>query len=229
MLGDVDGLVSTVTAFAGIGSDGRRTTSPSGSFEGFDGFVSQGNQKKSIEAHVHASGLVAFRPVTTGRYPQPTGFRTVLVGYGKDQVRYTAAHHHAIGINYFGQKSVEFPICLVNLAAWRRTPCDLRLTRWFRTEEEAIDEYQPKAPVPPVPEPSACAARFDGDVSVELRRESSSRWLMWEVKGGRRTRRADFASPSLDHAKATATHWYGEPVGEWQALTDAARRQTRRK
>jgi hypothetical protein len=227
MLGDVDGLVSTVTAFARIGSDGRRATSPSGSFEGFDGFVPQGNQKNFVEAHVHASGLVVFRPAH--RYPQPTGFRTVVAGYGKEQVRYTAARHHIVGSNHLGQDGVQFPVCLVNLTAWRRTPCDLRLTRWFCTEEEAIDEYRTKASAVPAPGPSACIAQFAGDVLVELRRESSSRWLRWETKGGRRTRRTDFASPYLDHAKRTAAHWYGEPVGDWQELTDAARRRTRRK
>jgi hypothetical protein len=152
-----------------------------------------------------------------------------VAGYGEDQVRYTAVRHHVIGSNHLGQDSTEFPVCLVNLAAWRRTPVDLRLARWFRTEEEAIDEYRPRAPAALAPEPSACIAEFSGGVHVELRRESSSRWLMWEVKDGRRKRRPDFASPYLDHAKRTAAHWYGEPVSAWEALKDAARRQTRRK
>jgi hypothetical protein len=32
----------------------------------------------------------------------------------------------------------------------------------------------------------------------------------------KRKRRTDFASPWLDHAKRTAVHWYGEPLGDWQ-------------
>jgi hypothetical protein len=221
--------VDIAAAFVKIGSGESAPPHLAGSFEGFDGFVPQANQKNVVEAQVHPSGLVVFRPGGAGRYPQPTGFRTVVAGYGKGQVRYTAVRHHIVGNNYLGQGSVEFPVCLVNLAVWRRTPFDLRLNCWFRTEEEAIDEYRPKAPTPPAPEPAACVAQFAGDVQVELRRESSSRWLMWEVTGGRKRRRKDFASPYMEHAKRTTAYWYGEPEGDWQELKEAARRQPGRK
>lgn len=201
-----------------------------GGFEGFDRFARQRDQKNVIEARLHASGMIVFS--AGSQYPQPTGFRTVVAGYGSDQVGYTAARHHIREKNFLGQDGVEYPVALVNVAAWRRTPCDLRHARWFRTEKEAIDEYRPRAPAPPPPEPAACVAEFSGGVQVELRRENTNRSLMWKCKDGQRTRKKDFASPSLYHAKRTAAIWYGDPVSEWKELKDdkpAERRQTRRK
>jgi hypothetical protein len=171
-----------------------------GGFDGFDGFVEQRRQKK-VEARLHLNGLMVIQPVARASYPEPTGFKTVVAGFGAEQLRYTVARHQITGTNRFGQNSAEFTFCFVYLAAWRRAPCDLRLAEWYRTEQEAIAKY---APPPPAPEPTDCIASFAGDVQVELRRENRSRYLMWEVRNGRRTRRVDFSSPYLNHAKRTA-------------------------
>jgi hypothetical protein len=86
-----------------------------------------------------------------------------VVGVGRDQVVYTVARHWIDGTNQFGQSTADFPFCLVNLPAWRRAPCDLRLAEWYRTEQEAIEKY---APAPLEPEPLACAASFAGGVQI---------------------------------------------------------------
>jgi hypothetical protein len=55
---------------------------------------------------------------------------------------------------------------------------------------------------------------------------------MWEVMGGRKKRRMDFASPYLEHGKATAVLWYGEPQTGWHELKEtktATSRRARRK
>jgi hypothetical protein len=213
-----------VAAFAKLGTTALPPGAQPGGFAGFVGFVAQANQKNVVEARLHPSGFLVFRPSTVGLYPEPSGFRTVLAGYGKDQVRYTAARHQIKGTNRFGQTSVEFPFCLVNLSAWRRAPCDLRLAEWYRTEQEAVAKYAPSAP-PSASEPTDCIASFAGGVQVELRRENRSRYLMWELRGGRRTRRTDFSSPFLDHAKRTAACWYGEPVEDWHGLQDIKARR----
>src|SRR5262245_50158672 len=180
---ELAGVMEEVAAFARIGS----TVQPAGplprGFAGFDGFAAQANQKNVVEAQLHPSGFLVFRPSTPTDYPQPSGFKTVVAGYGKDQVRYTVAKHQITGMNRFGQTSVEFPFCLVNLAAWRRAPCDLRLAEWYSTEQEAIAKY---APPPPATEsePTDCIASFAGGVRVELRRENRSRYLIWEVRDG---------------------------------------------
>src|SRR4051794_36017626 len=75
----------------------------------------------------------------------------------------------------------------------------------------------PRLP-PPEPDLSACIARFSSGVEIELHRESGTRWLMWEVRFGRRSRRKDFASPSMEHAKLTAQSWYGQLVDGWREL-----------
>lgn len=212
-------VMNEVAAFARLGAGAGPAEAPPGGFVGFDGFEAQGNRKNVVEARLHPSGFLVFRPVM-GRYPEPRGFRTVVAGYGKDQVRYTAARHQITGTNQIGQSSVEFPFCLVNLGPWRRSPFDLRLVEWYRTEQDAIAKYAPKPVSPPAPEPSACIATFAGGVQIELRRESPSRWEMSEIRHGRRKRRTDFASPCLDHAKRTAIYWYGEPQGDWQEVKD---------
>jgi hypothetical protein len=219
-LGDLGGIMEEIDAFARIGADAPPSIGQPlpGRFEGFDGFVPQREQKNVVEARLHPSGFVIFQPGVANRYPQPTGFRTVAVGYGNDQVRYTAARHNIMGTNQFGQSSTEYPFCLVNMAAWKRTPCDLRAAHWFSAEQEAIDHYRTPVPVPSALEPEACIADFPGGVQVELRHENHSRWQMWEVRGGRKKRRMDFASPYLEHGKATAVLWYGEPQTGWHEL-----------
>jgi hypothetical protein len=167
---------------------------------------------------VGSTGSVVLRPADPSEFPQPTGFKTVASGVGADEVRYTVVQHHVKGSNHAGQDGAEFPFCLVNLAAWRREPGDLRIVNWFRSEQDAMSRYLPSGP--PAPEPSACSAMFAGGIQVELRRETQSRWLMWEVIAGRRTRRTDFASPWLGHSKATARHWYGEPLTDWVEMQE---------
>jgi hypothetical protein len=214
---DLGSFVEQVAAFAKIGSVAPPVTAPGPNAAGsFEGFVPGHNQKNVIEARLHPSGLVVLQPLSPGRYPKPTGFRTVLAGYGSEQIRYTVVRHNIIGMNRFGQNSSEFPFCLLSLAAWRPTPCDLRDARWFRSEQEAIDHCLPPPPPPPEPEPTACTASFADGVEVELRRENRSRWLMWVTKDGYRTRRTDFNTPFFDHARRTAEHWYGVPLNGWQ-------------
>jgi hypothetical protein len=211
-----------ISAYARIGSDAPPDSSPAGQptgrFDGFDGFVAQCNRKNVIEVRRHPSGLMVFQPVTRAGYPEPTGFKTVASGVGSDEVRYTVVQHHIKGPNHVGQDGAEFPFCLVNLAAWRRGPVDLRLVHWFRTERDAMSRYLP--PAPPPPEPLACFAMFAGGVQVELRRENRSRWQMWEVRSGHRTRRTDFSSPWLGHSQTTARQWYGEPLTDWVELQE---------
>jgi hypothetical protein len=225
-------VVAAVAALANVCSGEADTETAKVGCEGFDGFVSDGHPKTEIEVRRHPSGLVVLQRAGVRNYPQPTGFRTVVAGYGEDQVRYTAMRHNVAGTNHLGQDSTEFPFCLLNLPAWRRSPFDLRLTRWYRSEQEAIDQYRPKPPAPPAPEPKACAADFGGGVRIEIVKDGS-RWLMWEMRGGRARRRTDFASPFLDHARRTAVHWYGEPLSEWQEQEDATHaaqsRRTRRR
>ncbi|MBS1856112.1 MAG: hypothetical protein JST11_12155 [Acidobacteria bacterium] len=173
-----------------------------------------------IEARLGPDGGLTFQPVDLARYGRPTGFKTVAVGVGKEEYRLTLVQHHLRDANRSGQDGTEFPHCLVNMAVWRRDPFDLRLLPWYRTEADALERFRPHAPDP---EPDACAASFGGGVQIELRRESKSRWLMWEVRAGRRLRRADFASPSLRHAQATAVAWYGPEMSEWTALKEGRR------
>ena len=87
---------------------------------------------------------MVIEPVTRASYPAPTSFKTVVAGFGADQVRYKVAWHQITGTNRFGQNSTESPFCVVNLAAWRRAPCDLRLTQWYASEQEAIEKYAPQ-------------------------------------------------------------------------------------
>jgi hypothetical protein len=57
---------------------------------------------------------MVIQPVARATYPAPTGFKTVVAGFGADQVRYTVARHQITGTNRFGQTSTKFPFCLVN-------------------------------------------------------------------------------------------------------------------
>jgi hypothetical protein len=63
-------------------------------------------------------------------------------------------------------------------------------------------------------------ARFPGNIEVELARDGGSRWLMFETRWGKRTRRKGFATPFLDHGRRTAEHWYGPPINGWHATAD---------
>jgi hypothetical protein len=211
----ISACAEQLAAFARVGTNAPRAATEI-SLDGFDRFVPDLQRGPILEARLDGAGRLVIQP-SAGTYPEPTGNRTVVVGVLDDQVTYTAARHWIDGQNHFGQDSNEFPFCLVNLPKWRRTPCDLRAAEWYRSEEEALAKY---AYQPPAPEPDAFAAKFSGGVRVELRRESSDRWLML-VKGSRPERTKDFATPFLDHAKRTAVLWFGEPIEGWTELRDA--------
>jgi hypothetical protein len=70
---------------------------------------------------------------------------------------------------------------------------------------------------PSDPTDQSTAARFPGNIEVELVPNGNSRWLIYESRLGKRTRRRDFATPFLDHGRRTAEFWYGEPIGGWHA------------
>jgi hypothetical protein len=217
-----------LSAMAKIGAEPAQTPGGEVELEGFDHFVPALQRDRVLEGRLDASGRLLLRPGTPGHYPEPSGSRTVVVGVGRDGVTYTAARHWIDGENRFGQDSAALPFCLVNLPAWRRTPCDLRSAEWYPSEDAAIAKYAPLS----APELTACVATFPRGVQIELRHESGNRWLMWEVCGLRRVSRADFSSPYLDHAKRAAELWYGQPVTDWQELkhdgNTAARRKNRR-
>jgi hypothetical protein len=63
-------------------------------------------------------------------------------------------------------------------------------------------------------EPANLEAVFRNGIKVRLRFEQNSRWCMW-ISGGKFSRRKDFVTPYLDHAKRTAEHWYGAPIDGW--------------
>lgn len=136
----------------------------------------------------------------------------------------TIARHNLNGRNRFGQDAAEYPFCLLNLAAWKECGFDLRVTNWFRSREEATSYAEGRIDVS-VEAPAASntwSAVFSGGVQVELRSEHG-RWLMWFAQDGKTERRRDFSSPSVEHAKRTAEHWFGTPVKGWSAGALASR------
>lgn len=170
----VAAVAEQVAAFARIGTKGPTPEGSRIAIGGLGNFVlDQGGTV--LHARLDADGRLIIQPAGKGKYPEPSGFKFVVVGSGRDQVTYTAARHWLDGTNEIGQNSADFPFCLVNLPAWRRTPWDLGAAGWYRSEEEALAKY---APQPPEPDWAACVATFPRGVQVELRRENSSRWLM---------------------------------------------------
>jgi hypothetical protein len=148
---------------------------------------------------------------------EPTGLRTVECQFAGLRVRLTVARHNLSGVNRFGQEADRCPYCLVNIAAWRAAPFDLRLARWFDSREAAAScgEGRVDAPAESAPAPTLWSARFPGGVQVELRLEQGGRWLMWVVREGVVERRKDFASPYAEHAKRTAEQWFGALLTSW--------------
>lgn len=206
-------LSDGIAAFAAIGRDAR-PSSPAIPLGAEGGGPAGNHHQKLVEARVDPSGQVVLWQTALRRYPEPTSCNTRHVWlFGG----LTIARHHLNGVNRYGENAEQFPFCLVNLPAWRRTPSDLHAARWFRSEQDAVEWVQPKPlPLPPPPpEPPFCNAVFPGGIEIELRRENGCRWLMWETRYGKKTRRKDFASPSLEHAKSTAEHWYGVPLSGW--------------
>jgi hypothetical protein len=204
-----------LTVLARIGAEGAPLPTEPTSLEGFEQFVLDPHRVPVLEGHLDTNGRLVVQPAARGQYPEPCGNKTVIVSYGFERVKYTAARHWLDGLNDFGQDGAEFRFCLVNIRAWRDTPCDLRHAQWYRTEEDAIAKY---APQPPVPEPGRCRASFAGGVQIEICPESRNRWVMFEVRYGRRSRVKNFVSPYLDHAKRAAEHLHGAPLEGWQAL-----------
>lgn len=64
-------------------------------------------------------------------------------------------------------------------------------------------------------EDADCWTAVCGGTRVWLVRDGGARWRMYA--GNRRTRRKDFCSPWLDHARRTAECWYGVPEEAWRA------------
>ncbi len=64
------------------------------------------------------------------------------------------------------------------------------------------------------------------DAAVWLVRQGS-RWVMFAGSRWPQSRRRDFASPSLEHAKRTAEAWYGPAPDGWRA--EGPQRKTRRR
>jgi hypothetical protein len=143
----------------------------------------------------------------------------VQISFAEDRTRMNIARHNLSGVNRFGQNAAEFPFCMVNLAAWKDCPFDLRLANWFRTCDEAIQYAggRSEAPSEKPPESKVWSAAFAGGVQVELRHQQGGRWLMWVAQNDKLERQKGFATPYVEHAKMTAEHWYGAPVGGWTA------------
>lgn len=161
-------------------------------------------------------GSTAVEPRLT---PVPEVVGNYEAYFGGTPSKLTLVRHNQVGVNRFGQAAAEFPYLFVNYAAWREMPFDLARAHWYRSRDEALAAVGgAPCPKPPKPKPevNATCARFPGGVGVELRQEGKSRWLMWVTRNGKRQRRRDFASPFLEHARRTAEHWYGVPVGGWE-------------
>lgn len=190
------------------------------------GFVSSSSVAVPQPKRWHGLALIE------GRRPELTAIRTVWCRFTAGAAELTIVRHRTDGQNRFGQDGREYPYCAIDLAAWRQRPVDLRLARWFASCEDVLAAAcgRPTAEEKKAAEEAAArvdqerreaktkvhSARFAGGIGVELRINGSSRWSMWLSNGGRLTGRKDFASPSLDHAKATAEHWYGSPTDGWQ-------------
>ena len=157
-----------------------------------------------------------------GRHQSGSNFvpRTDSILGGEGRVRRQAGDagrgaHNCSAINRFGQDPVKYPYCVLNLPAWREKPFDLTLTRWYPRRPRRWRQVTAVEAPPPKPEDRRTCAVFAGGVQVTLRLEANSRWLMWVEHYGTRRRRKDFASPSLDHARRSAEHFYGVPVSGW--------------
>jgi hypothetical protein len=147
--------------------------------------------------------------------------KTVDSWFDGRNVPMTVARHNLAGENRFGQDSGQFPYCFVNMAEWRDCPFDLRLARWFRSQDEAVAHPQGCIVSEPREDPNdplvvkSWRARFAGDIEIELRQEQKNRWAMDVIKNGRCEQRKAFASPFLEHSKRTAAYWYGTPLTPW--------------
>ena len=132
--------IAEVVAFAktisGATEAAAETASGEWRFEGFEAFEVDPKSCVEIEIRVDHSGRIIFCPCPRPD-PEPTGFKTFATEGG--DVRFTFCRHRVSGPNRFSQDPGEFPYCMVNRAAWRRRPFDLRLIRWYRSEEEAVE------------------------------------------------------------------------------------------
>lgn len=87
--------------------------------------------------------------------------------------------------------------------------------QWFATVPLEIDQEALRARASE-DHPADVYAANCGDIPVWLLRQGP-RWLMFAGSRRPESRRRDFASPSLDHAKRTAEAWYGPPQGGWRS------------
>jgi len=147
-------------------------------------------------------------------FPEPTELQSVESQFAGRTTKMAIARHNTSGVNRFGQDADSFPFCLLNMEAWREAPFDLRIARWFRSEEEALSAAG--ASVGPAAgnanAPTTWSARFAGGIRVELHFEEGSRWVLWVDTYGKLERRRDSATPHFEHAKRIAAHWFGDPI-----------------
>jgi len=150
-------------------------------------------------------------------FAEPMELQSVESWFAGRPTRMAVARHNTSGVNRFGQDAQSFPFCLLNMGAWQDCPFDLRVARWFRSEDDAVcaGGVRPGAEAVRVPASKAWSARFAGGIRVELRQEQTDRWVMWVNKDGKFERRKDFATPHLAHGKRTATCWFGTPLTPW--------------
>ena len=158
------------------------------------------------------------RPADVGAsFAEPTELQPVESSFAGRPTKMAVARHNTSGTNRFGQDANGFPYCLLNMEAWREAPFDLRIARWFRSEEEALSAAG--ASVGPAAgtanEPTTWSARFAGGIRVELHFEEGSRWVLWVDTYGKLERRRDSATPHFEHAKRIAAHWFGDPITPW--------------
>jgi len=116
-----------------------------------------------------------------------------------------------------------------SLEAWRRLRVQReQFPRPQEPEPPTIPWRQWFATAPLEIDPEAAKRAAERDYSADVYVANCGGTLVWLVRQGPRwlmfagsrkpeSRRRDFASPSLDHAKRTAEAWYGPPRDGWRA------------
>jgi len=182
---------------------------------------------KAQEAPTPTSVEPANEPQTDleASFTEPTELESVESSFAGRLTKMAIARHNTSGTNRFGQDADGFPFCLLNMEAWHEAPFDLRIARWFRTEEEALNaagvctKESGANKGGKVKSPPTWSARFAGGIRVELRFEDGSRWVLWADRYGKLERCRDSATPYLAHAKRIAVHWFGDPITPWSPAT----------
>ncbi len=96
---------------------------------------------------------------------------------------------------------------------------------WKKWLPHAIVRLEPEGGGDPIRDDAECIAATCGGVRIWLVRDSE-RWLMFTGSRAARSRRRDFASPSVRHAMATAEQWYGAPEAGWSTEKTSSNLQT---